>query len=85
MHNLEHESCWTCDNNIYTLVFWSKAFGWSDDQIDPVLEENIVNQIESLNDHFEEKPITRPVYFCEETHWRPQKMRSLEEFFFDID
>ena len=31
MHNLDHESCWMCDNGIYTLVFWNKAFGWKDD------------------------------------------------------
>ena len=39
----DHEKCWHCDSQIYTLVFWTKAFGWSDATIDPVLEENLVN------------------------------------------
>ena len=65
MHNLDHESCWMRDNCIYTLIFWSKAKGWADDQIDPVLEENIVIQIEDLNENFEKQPIEEPVYFCE--------------------
>lgn len=42
----DHENCWHCENRIYTLIFWSEKFGWGDDTIDPVLEENLLNQIE---------------------------------------
>ena len=45
----------------------------------------MVSQLEELNDHFEGKPITEPVFFCESTVWRPSKLRTLEDFFFDID
>ena len=43
MLHREHEQCWHCENMLYTLVFWSRTFGWSDATIDPVLEENLIN------------------------------------------
>ena len=58
MRNQEHEACWKCENHIYTLVFWSRAYSWKDDSLDPVLEENLVQQIEEENNFFEENPIT---------------------------
>lgn len=60
MMSRDHENCWHCENKIYTLVFWSEKFGWGDDNIDPVLEENLLNQIERQNNNFEGMRITEP-------------------------
>ena len=66
-------------------IFWTPAFGLRDDSIDPVLEENLVHQIEEVNDNFEDEPITGPTFFTSSTKWRPRPLRTLEEFFFAID
>ena len=50
-----------------------------------MLEENLVNQIENVNNNFDNEPITEPKYFCNATDWKPAKMRPLEDFFYDID
>lgn len=45
----------------------------------------MIHQIEEINGGFEDEPIEEPSYFCEPTEWRPKKMRTLEDFFFDVD
>lgn len=85
MLNEDHQQCWHCANQIYTLVFWSRHFGWSDDSIDPVLEENLVSQIEDINGNFDYKPVTKPVVFSDAGGWRATPLRTLEDFFYDVD
>ena len=70
---------------IYTLVFWNRNFGWYDATIDPVLEENLICQIEEHNNNYEENPIVEPVFFCDSTEWRPSRLRKIQDFFYDID
>lgn len=67
------------------MVFWSKAFGWSDQSMDPVLEDNLIQQIEDINENFEHSPITEAKYFCKSSFWKPAPLRKLEDFFFDLD
>ena len=53
--------------------------------MDPVMEDNLVQQIEDVNNNFEEKPIKEAKYFCKSTEWRPTKLQKLEDFFYDLD
>ena len=84
MIHRDHDECWYNENYQYTLLFWTKSFGWSDESIDPVLEENLVHQLEEVND-FEENPIRVPSILCEATGWQPEKLRKLEDFFYAVD
>ena len=84
MIHRDHENCWYCENQQYTLLFWTRAFGWQDDSIDPVLEENLLHQLEDVND-FEDNPIQEPSILCEATGWQPEKLRKLEDFFYAVD
>ena len=45
----------------------------------------MINQVEAENNFFEEEPILTPMYFCDRTAWRPQKLRRLNDFFYDVD
>ena len=53
--------------------------------MDPVMEDNLVQQIEEVNENFEREPITEPKYFCKSTNWKPAQLRTLEDFFYDFD
>ena len=53
--------------------------------MDPVMEDNLVVQIEEMNNDFVADPIQEPKYFCKSTHWKPVKLRTLEDFFHDLD
>ena len=53
--------------------------------MDPVMEDNLIVQIEEMNNDFVADPIEEPKYFCKSTHWKPMKLRTLEDFFHDLD
>ena len=77
------QKCWICANYIYTLVFWTKAQGWSDeDQIEPQVEDALIRQIEDTNDQFVDDDANDAVYFCEATGWKPKKLIKIQDFFF---
>jgi hypothetical protein len=51
--------CWCCDNQIYTIIFWSINHGNEEaDLIEPLKEENLISQIEKLNNHFKDYKFT---------------------------
>ena len=80
------QKCWICANYTYTLVFWTKAQGWSEEEmIDEKIEDALIRQIEDNNDQFVDDDLEAPSYFCEATGWRPRILHRIEDLFYNID
>ena len=80
------QKCWICANYTYTLVFWTKAQGWSEEEmIDEKIEDALIRQIEDNNDQFVDDDLETPSYFCEATGWRPRTLHRIEDLFYNID
>ena len=80
----EHNTCWVCDNWIYTLYFWNENIGKYNDNnyigIDADTKATMVTTLRQFNKDTYKQHEDVPVLFCPETDWQPQPFMKMLDF-----
>ena len=71
----EQDSCWLCDNWIYTLYFWNEKIGQYNERnyigIDKDVKATLVDSVRKYNKYDYLKHPDVPVLFSSTSSWKP--------------
>ena len=80
----EPDSCWACDNWIYTLFFWNKQIGDINDvhsiKVSEKTKKKAVKKIRLRNKETYLQSNTTPVLFSNITNWKPKPFMKMLDF-----
>lgn len=80
----EQESCWLCDNWIYTLYFWNEKIGQYNERnyigIDSDAKKTMVETVREYNKDVYRDNESVPVLFSSTSSWQPRPFMTLLDF-----
>jgi len=78
------DTCWVCDNWVFTLYFWNEKIGQSTDinsiGVDKKTKANLVRQVKQHNEETYMDNGEVPVLFSAIEQWKPRPFFKLLDF-----